>query len=310
MKVAVITPIAKEDYLTNTILDGLAQLVFDDKQIEYKVSKWNNREDFIEFARQADLIIFCWGKTVKKWKFFTQINTDYKLAEEIGEWGKTVFLDGSELGGDRRYTQVGKINEEMLKKCVAYFRREKPYPSRVMPLPFGIERNYVHWHEGMKKDVDFFCVFGSGTYAPLRSQTREEVKRFCEANNFTCVTERMPHEEFLKTLARSKVGVSVGGGGYDTARFWEILANNCLLMTETIDIYPDNGASELNYSRITQFKNLGEFKTQLAKMGKFLRAQYPPVNLDSEYQSILSHHFSRARVESILTAARSMGIIV
>lgn len=304
MKIAVITPINKKDYLTNTVLDGLSQLPH-----EYKVSNFTKESEFIDYARLSDLIIFCWGKTVKRWKFFTQVNTNYRLAEKIDKWDKTVFVDGSEVGGDRRYTQVGEINQEMFNKCVSYFRREKPYPAGVTPLPFGIESKYIIWRPGLQKDIDLFCVFGPGDYAPLRKQCTEEVVKFCIANNFTCVTERMPRQEFLNTLTRSKVGVSVGGGGFDTARFWEILGNNCLLLTENIDIYPDNGASELNYSRIKQFKTLDDFKHQLAQMGEYLRTQYPPANLASEYSSILESHSSRARVETILAVARSKGIL-
>ena len=228
MKIAVITPINKRDYLTDTVLDGLGEL-----GIDHKRSDKEERKSFVAYAREAELILFCWGKTVKKWRIFDFNNTNYLLAEEINCWNKTVFIDGNEVGRDGRARGlVAEPNRAMLKKCALYFKREKPYPPRVLPLPFGITKNMIAWQPDVKKDIDFFCVFGKhDEYLPLRWQVTDELKRFCAANNFSCVTERMPKEEFLQKLARSKVGISVGGGGFDTLRFWEILANNFLLIT-------------------------------------------------------------------------------
>jgi len=100
----------------------------------------------------------------------------------------------------------------------------------------------------------------------------------------------------------------VGGGGYDTARFWEILGNNCLLLTERIDIFqPDS--KELDYKRIWQFNNLYDFWYQLHKVGEFLRNKYKQDNLVQEYKDILSRHSSKARVLTILNKAREKGIV-
>ncbi len=321
LRIALITPINKEDYLVNTLVDGLLALESEGK-LEFKISSqyptryliqdhFLARRDFIAYSKRADLIILCWGKQVQKWKFFIQENTDFELAEEINEWQKTVYVDGSEVGRDGRARGlVAPVNEEMLAKCAAYFKREKPYAEGVTALPFGIESSQVSWREGIKKDIDFFCVFGQySEYLPLREQVTNELEKFCKENNFSCVTDRMPREEFLGTLARSKVGVSVGGGGYDTARFWEILGNNCLLLTENIDIYPDNGQTKLNYERITQFKDIEDFKKKLTKVGEYLRSGYLPADLESEYKDILAHHSSRARVETILASTREKGIL-
>jgi hypothetical protein len=121
-------------------------------------------------------------------------------------------------------------------------------------------------------------------------------------------SKRSGRDKFYQLLARSKVGISVGGGGFDTARFWEILANNCLLLTETIAIYePDS--PDLAYERIWQFKDLTDFEQQLEKMAKFLQTDYPPAKLESEYQAILAKHSTAARVQSILDACRSKHLI-
>lgn len=333
MKIALITPEHKEDYLTNTIIDGLLALAeaedltwaapigyqsyldFSERQLD--------RAEFIDFARAADVIFLCWGKD----------NTNLSLATEIDRFDKTIYIDGSEPGGNRRYDQAiqakilagdkdtrGAIDRELLAKCPLYFRREQPYIEGIRPLPFGIERRYLAaYKSGEQKDIDFFCIFGQKEFPPLRAEVEQVLQKFCQAHNLKCVTEPTSgfslsgdksagRNEFYQLLARSKVGISVGGGGFDTARFWEILANNCLLLTESIAIY-ESGSKELDYQRIWQFKDLVEFEQQLEKMANYLQSEYPKAQLDSEYQEILAKHSTQARVEMILAAAKAKHLI-
>jgi hypothetical protein len=171
LKIAVINP-GKRDGLASTILDGLLSLSKSRGNLQFFLSEKYNyvlplddrvlpRKDFISFAREADLILLIAGK-----KF-----TDYKLAKQIKKWDKTVFIDGSEVGKNRRYDfkiqkkildgkykGYGAINKKMLKKCKLYFRREKPYIDGILPLPFGIESNYIKYYKSeIKKDIDFFA---------------------------------------------------------------------------------------------------------------------------------------------------------
>ena len=146
-------------------------------------------------------------------------------------------------------------------------------------------------------------------YPLLRRHVREELVKFCTKNNFSCHVEKTKTpEEFHQLLARAKVGISVGGGGFDTLRFWEILGNNCLLITETIDIYPLD-SSELEYSRIWQFGNLFDFQSQLERVGRFLIEEYREDSLGDEYAAIMKAHSSVARVQTILNIARKKGIL-
>lgn len=327
MKIALITPQHKEDYLVNTVLDGLLAMIEEGKQLEvaysssYKsylpIKKWYmERKDFIYFARNADLIIFFWGKN----------NTDYELAGEVGQWQKTFFVDGSELGGNNRlnpevvravanesYEAQGKIDREMLRLCKAYFRREKPYVQGIIPLPFGIERRYVKY-TNQNKDIDITCIFGQEEFPPLRKEVRTFLENEAKSSNLTINTKAtkanllnnflnmgkdVRRDKFYEILAASKVAVSVSGGGYDTARFWEILANNCILLTEKIDIYPE-GSSELSYERIWQFDGLADFKEKFAKLKAFLSGGYRVEKMKDEYLEILKKHSTKARVMSIL----------
>lgn len=322
-RIAIITPEYKNDYLTDTVIDGCILLNSKNPNFHFKIPKGYKSdfddlgfildEDlFVEFAKNSDLIIFCWGKD----------NTNHRLAEAINQFSKTVFIDGSEIGKNGRYDAEiqkaildgsyagrGKIDKEMEQKCALYFRREKPYVRDIIPFPFGIESDYTRFYsKETEKDIDFFCVFGQDEYPILRREVTEVLKKFCDENKFVCFTEKTDQENFYKTLARSKVGVSVGGGGFDTARFWEILGNNCLLLTETIDIYePDS--KRLDYKRIWQFKDLEDFKNKLEEAGQFLLNSYKQTDLYPEYSKILKEHSSEARILEVIEKAREKGII-
>lgn len=307
----------ENDGLASTVVDGLLTLKNQSEDLKIALSKKCtkvpeadffvvDRKRFIAFARQADLILFFSGKQ----------GTDYRLAEDINQWQKTIFIDGSEVGKNRRfdaevqykvlqgtYKGYGSIDYEMLRKCLLYFRREKPYINGILPLPMGIESSYVHALKNEPaKDIDFCCVFGQDQWPLLRRYARELLVDFCRHNAFSCwVDKTRTREEFYKILARSKVGISIGGGGYDTMRFWEILGNNCLLLTECIDIY-ELGSQRLSYGRIWEFGNLYDFQVQLNNIGQYLRSSYSQEALKDEYQQILNDHSSASRAREIINS--------
>ncbi len=336
-KIAIISPTEASDVLADTIFDGLLTLRKTFPELSFYIPKEHNyitplhlsdhelsTEDFVRYAESADLIFLMFSKRF----------TNFALAEKINRWNKTIYIDGSELGKNRRYDSTiqkmvldgtfdgnGRINTEMVEKCILYFRREKPYIKSIIPLPFGIESRYQQeYSKDIKKDIDFFCVFGQDEYPQMRKHARDLVKDFCAKNNFTCHTEvtegfnfdagkKSGRNEFYRLLARSKVGISIGGGGYDTSRFWEILGNNCVLLTENIDIYtPDSNA--LRYDRIHQFTNIYDLDYQLKKLGAFLKDEYSQDNMGGEYDVIVKKHSSVSRVMMILEEARVKKLII
>lgn len=336
LNIAVITPKYKNDYLTDTVIDGLILLKKENSRIDFYVPDTYptdldmsgislNEKDFMDYADSSDLILFFRGKDIKKNYFFferTVINTDYEKVNRINKFNKTLFFDGSEVGGNRRYDpeiqrQImdgtyegrGNIDTEMESKCALYFRREKPYLRGIIPFPFGIESSYTKYYsKNAEKDIDFFCVFGHEEYAPLRKEVKEVLIAYCKKNNFTCFTEKTDKDNFYKILVRSKVGISVGGGGYDTARFWETLGNNCILLTEKIDVYESN-SERLKYKRIWQFKDLSEFNKKLEEIGHYIKNQYKQEEMTEEYERILADHSSKSRVIEIIEKAKKKGII-
>ena len=323
-KIAIILPDKSKDYIANTVLEGFRAFEHS-KEFEVRISPrfiaiadysdWElGDEAFFEYARAADLIIYIHAKY-----------TVFDLLNKIALWDKTVVVDGHEVGKNYRYDKEirkaledgtyersGGIEWHLLKKCRKYFRREKPYVQGVIPLPFGIENRFIKYRPGVKKDIDFTCVFGQEEYPPLRREVRLALEEFCAKNNFKCSTTKTrsifnwnfhsmaSQAKFHRTLARTKIGISVGGSGFDTLRFWEILANNCVMLTEDIDLY-EEGSSALKYKRVFEFKNIDEFKVRLLEMGKLIRSGAINEYLEqNEYERILRDHSCAARVRTII----------
>src|SRR3989344_1562565 len=250
-KIAVVTPSERDDFYVDTVLDGLSELQKEHPELEfhypdtYPLSDISTypmpkgfsrdtrmpREKLFSFAKDADLIILGHGK----------YGIDYDFVEKIDGWKKTVFVDGSEIGKNRwrdatlqlevirgTYNGPGAPNKEMLKRCRAYFRREKPYTGGMIPFPLGIEsRNSKYLNPNQEKDIDFACMFGQEEYPLTRKYAGELVEKFCKKMGFSCHTQKtykLPivkkgpysQEKYLKTWARTKVGISTGAAGYDS----------------------------------------------------------------------------------------------
>lgn len=323
IRIALANPRAPEG-LTRTILDGVQALQEGGAPLEIRLAgpldyplKTTGlilgEEQFTRYARTADLVLLPYCKR----------GMQGALVERIGAWEKTVYLDGSEPGKNRRldpairpalldgsYAGTGGVDREMLAKCALYFRRERPYLPGTLPLPFGIERRYTRYvRAGRARDIDVVCLFGQEAYPPLRRQVREALEVFCNECGLRCLTTKTwTTNGFYRALARAKVGVSVSGGGFDSFRFWETLGADCLLLTETIDIDPPPGTT-LAYERVRQFGDLDSFKTELARLATFLQDGYDAWDRRPEYERILAEHSTAARVRYLLREAATKGLI-
>jgi hypothetical protein len=150
-----------------------------------------------------------------------------------------------------------------LQNCTLYYKRELPfnrfflyYPDRPSPwrkmreqilplcgktrrLPLGIED---HKYKDLQKlrqkrqDIDvFFCGQPTST---LRIQAAKELKKLARTTNWKIVmADSMSFKEFCEHIARSKITVSVSGGGWDCFRHYEATALGSLPLMDrpTVD---------------------------------------------------------------------------
>jgi len=336
ISIAIIPPFKNSDFLADTIIDGILDLMSSGVSINLKILEFypgNFKEDldcyflktqeFIDFAKnEADIVFLCLR--------YKELNLE--IAEKINEWRKTVFVDGSEYKHDNRFNfdiqyntlknkniGPGAVNIDIYEKAGIYLRREKPYLKDMIPFPFGLERRYRQYDSKIKKDIDFVCIFGQETYPKMRMYCKNILEDFCKKNNLVCrtkksdgffydLTKKAGRDDFYNILARSKIGISVGGGGFDTLRFWETLANNCLLLTEKIDIYPIN-SKRLKYERIFEFANLFDFQFQLENLLPKLMYEYNENLNNIEFERVIKDHSTRSRVIEIFLEAQKRNIL-
>ena len=142
------------------------------------------------------------------------------LGDLIGAVGRErmppiVLMDGED------YTDIRTELVERFRPSV-YFKREllpNSY-SGCRLEPFALASPLLAPVEPMEKDIDVLFL-GGNTWAARGVACDALAKAF--GDRFVGgVKGHIPHSEYMKTLARSKIAVSVRGFGHDTLRVWEI----------------------------------------------------------------------------------------
>ena len=92
--------------------------------------------------------------------------------------------------------------------------------------------------------AEFDVAFLSGPTSPVREVVRRQLEQLrAEGLHIRLLEEgeRLGWHDYIRVLARSRIGVSVRGGGYDTYRYWEIPSAGSLLLAEpTRILIPEN----------------------------------------------------------------------
>lgn len=143
--------------------------------------------------------------------------------------------------------------------------------ARTYALPFSIDLDTLPSPQGVRKDVDISYVarashpkrleavrllgsshglrFEGGLYAEptdRQSKLRKGIPRLLtKLKGDPVVTseqlgKRLSSTEYYALLARSKMALSLRGGGFDTLRYWEVAASKTLLVSEKPDIVIPN----------------------------------------------------------------------
>jgi hypothetical protein len=143
--------------------------------------------------------------------------------------------------------------------------------ERVYPLPFAIVPETVPFTGKVPKDVDISYVarashskrvkavrllrgskgirFEGGLYAVSTDRQSKLLmgvpKLLMKLKGDPYVTavqlgEKLSTSDYIALLQRSKMALSIRGGGFDTLRYWEIVASRTLLISEEPDIFIPN----------------------------------------------------------------------
>ena len=152
------------------------------------------------------------------------------------------------------YRLLNQYSRDILKDVSLYFKRELPYnryqlyvPEKPAPwsywqtnlikdlikirnIPLGIEDNkYYHLKKNRSnlKDIDvFYCCNDSST---LRIRVKHLLKTIRDSSPWNIhIDDNLTFEEYCNKMARSKVTISVSGGGWDCHRHYEAVASGSL----------------------------------------------------------------------------------
>ena len=116
-------------------------------------------------------------------------------------------------------------------------------------------------------------------------------------------SEKLGREAYRLLLARSKMALSVRGGGYDTLRYWEIAASKTPLIAEAPDIViPHN--FEHGVHAIFCRPDLADLVEWVRRLrdDEALRNRLA----DAAYEHVLAHHTSARRATYMLDLCRKM----
>tara|TARA_R100001377_G_scaffold6419_1_gene3476 strand:+ start:4326 stop:5282 length:957 start_codon:yes stop_codon:yes gene_type:complete len=312
MKIVVIPPKDKLDYLAETIIEGLYKNNIDvySSDLGNGIRKQDicSDEQIIEHSKDCDFIFVIWGKIRDNFP-----GPKYYLLDKINKKEKTVYIDGSEWtytgktepnqlvesrrGDFNRRRGNAWINESMFKKCKWYFKREcynQDLDRGIIPLLFGSIDRYFYTNN-IKKKYDVFCLYGHVNEG-LRGETLNLCNRLKNEGYNVIAGGGFPYEEFKEKLASSWIGIDAWGGGDCCARLWEILANNTMAMTQQYNIEFPNDF--VDGESIVKYKTIEEFEM---KIRKYLNNKNKIQKIsENGYQHLLKYHTAQKRVEYIL----------
>jgi hypothetical protein len=279
------------DYLTATLIQGLQQLghtIIASENSNYaNKTSTNQIKSAIE---TADLVIA-----------FSNKDVNYSLLAKSDNPNQ-IFVDGSD-------TQEFIVPNFIRFKAI--FKREinrywiNKFEEPIFPLPFAAEDRYFNSGK-TKQNLDVTYVanmhtaFRQSVYECLKSKNLNNayIGTAVDLNPSKHKIKGMPIENYTyrDILYRSKISVNVIGGGYDCARYWEILAAGSLLLTQKLDILIPNPFED--GKNCCTFQSLEELTDKL----DFLLSSPSRITEIQEagFSHLIKHHTTKARAEYFL----------
>jgi len=255
---------AKFDYLQDLVYTGLVKLLGSWNIIEYPwhIKHHINFRPYPKNLGKAKGVFFqsiltSFNKNDYNMVIVASCHPDtlklyFDILKTIPSNVKTVFLDGGdmpEIAGDLNRIGGNDIYNEIIKirKFDFIFKREyllnQKYDSNVYPLPFCF--NYDHIpsiSSSFKYDVAFWAVESD----PIRTKVLNliENKYDCKNNgtikNQTMKKYKRKGKFYLQELSACKINLNFRGAGWDTLRFWEVLALGGFIISQKPQIKIEN----------------------------------------------------------------------
>lgn len=152
------------------------------------------------------------------------------------------------------YPYLTPADMDLLKHCARYFKREMPYNrfvlyhqlfqftylsraqkdaaltgllEKVENIPLGIPDDKFHQLVALRAEAQDIDVFWVGRISStMRKKAEARLRELAAKTSWKIYmpTERLSFQDYCRTVARSKVTVSVEGGGWDCDRHYEAVA--------------------------------------------------------------------------------------
>jgi len=238
---------------TATIIEGLNKLdgikVFSNANHNYCKHPIQTFKTQVQVAQMADYVMLCHSALEPKYK-----ETNGPLVGEL-QGNIDIFLDGSDY-----IKYEGRPSDYKL-----YIKREMDgltgvgnRPDNVEPLIFAAEDrhftkpNASHRNLWQNKTDDLVCIMSVCEKRPWRASIMDSLKDAFARDETVFVGEYREGEPlksvdtgdrhfsgYFKKLLNAKISVDAYGCGNarQTGRFWESLANGCLVMYQPIEPY-------------------------------------------------------------------------
>ncbi len=177
-------------------------------------------------------------------------------------------------------------------------------------LPFSVIMESLPKLEGIKKDFDVSLRgFVWSRESRKRLLALQKLQRMGSIH-FTGgiytlgdTTSRVSPDEYYREVMRSRIAVSIRGGGFDTCRFWEIPACRTLLLSEKPDIDIPAGFEHGKHAVFCQ-NDLSDL-TALVKYYLEHDQQRERI-IEQGYQHLLKHHTCERRAEYFLDLCKKV----
>lgn len=297
MHIVYINP-AVYDYLAAALIEGLVELGHDVVTAQPAAAGRHLPDaDVRALAETADLVIVGSNAGVRS-----------HLVQDVKNPRK-VFVDG---GDSQDFGVTNNIRFKAVFKRELNRRFHDAGEQRVLPLPFAAEKRYFG-EPAPQRDLAVTFLANMHTN-PWRHSVHQRLRNLKHpgivsgTTNERAYSQSQPKSQAVETplyrqlLRRSRISVSVAGAGYDTARFWEILAAGAMLFTQDLDIVIPHGFTD-GHDCVT-FRSLDEFDEKLTY---YLNRADLVAQIAARGQArVLAHHTSKARAQQFLDGALAL----